>query len=554
MRFVGLLICSLAILLSASSDGFAQTRRALLVGINNYRNVDKLQKAVGDVQAMKSALEKLGFTVDLLTDPDRLTLNLGVSNFAGKIQKGDVAFVQFSGHGVALDGENYLLPVDIPKPGTGDKEVLKSESLALTSLLERVRKPGPGAAIFVIDACRDNPFANAGTRSIGTRGGLANVEAGSGPGGAFIMYSAGYGQTAVDRLSDNDPEPTSIYTRTLLRKISVEGKPITDIAREVREDVEVMAASINHEQRPAYYDEMSGPVFYFVPPRPQAAGADTQAVEVAFWNSISNSRNAILYRDYLAKFGDRGNFASLAKSRIAELEPAAPVSALPPVSGKVADASAAVIATPVEVAVTSASFQPSFDCKQNQNAIEQLICGDAGLASRDRILASLFYKTIDGLSDDGRKSLRGAQRDWLARRNACAKLPREQTAGCVTQLYESRIAELRGAPVAVASLMSQPGAATRAVGPPSFDCNGNLNAVESAICADGRLSGMDRSLADLYKRALQASDSFSRQQLLDAQRAWIRTRGQCQNPNIAGCIARVYDQRIGELMAVVGKR
>ena len=68
-------------------------------------------------------------------------------------------------------------------------------------------------------------------------------------------------------LDDNDREPTSVYTRTLLRKIAVEGKAITDLAREVREDVEALAATVNHEQRPAYYDELSGPLFYFVPPR-----------------------------------------------------------------------------------------------------------------------------------------------------------------------------------------------------------------------------------------------------------------------------------------------
>ncbi len=72
-------------------------------------------------------------------------------------------------------------------------------------------------------------------------------------------FSAGFGQTAADRLNDNDREPTSVYTRTLLNKISVEGKPITDLAREVREDVEALAATVNHEQRPAYYDELSGP-------------------------------------------------------------------------------------------------------------------------------------------------------------------------------------------------------------------------------------------------------------------------------------------------------
>ena len=550
------MICSAIAFVAMPGEAAAQTKRAFLVGINSYRNVDPLQKAVGDVQAMKAALEKLGFTVDLLTDADRRMLTIGLSDFTAKIQKGDVALVHFSGHGVTVDGDNYLLPADIPKPGTGDKELLKSESLGLTSLMERVRAPEPGAAIFIIDACRENPFAKAGTRSIGTRGGLANIEAGGVKGGVFIMYSAGFGQLAADRLSDNDPEPTSIYTRTLLRKISVEGKPITEVAREVREDVEALAASIKHEQRPAYYDEMSGPIFYFVPPSGKVAGGgDSRNIELAFWNSINDSRNAIIYRDYLKKFGDSGMFASIAKVRIAELDAAAPSVPVPvaPVASAPSPAVQPVVApaTPAVVAaLASANFQPSFECNQNNNAVERMVCNNTGLASRDRILSALFYKMVDELPDDARAQLRQSQRDWLTRRNACGALTASLASSCVTLIYEDRIAELRGAPDPAATQV----AATRAVGPPSFDCNGKLNAVESAICADGGLSGRDRNLTDLYKRISQSLDPAARQLFLDGQRAWIRIRNQCQNPNMVACLSSVYDRRIAELTAATGNR
>lgn len=542
--------------IAVPAEGVAQTKRAFLVGINDYRNVDKLQKAVGDVQAMKAALEKLGFTVDLLTDPDRRMLSVGLSDFTAKIQKGDVALVQFSGHGVAVDGDNYLLPADIPKPGSGDKELLKSESLGLTSLMERVRGPEPAAAIFIIDACRENPFAKAGTRSIGTRGGLANIEAGGVKGGVFIMYSAGFGQLAVDRLSDADPEPTSIYTRTLLRKISVEGKPITDVAREVREDVEALAASINHQQRPAYYDEMSGPIFYFVPPSGKVAGGgDAQNIELTFWNSINDSRNAIMYRDYLAKFGERGVFAGIAKARIAELDAAA----LAPVAAAVSPGAAPkapVVAPPtpaVEAALASASFQPSFECKDDGGVVERMVCNNTGLASRDRILSALFYKKVEELPDSDRAQLRQSQRDWLARRNACGSLTASLASSCVTLIYEDRIAELRGAPNVVAAATPQV-ASTRVVGPPSFDCGGKLSAVETAICGDVGLSGRDRNLADLFKRISQSLEPAARQLFLEGQRAWVRVRNQCQNPNMVGCLNSIYDRRIAELTAATGNR
>ncbi len=262
-----------------ASGAAAQSRRALVIGADDYRNVSKLQKAVGDARAMKAALEKTGFAVDLLINPDRSAFNTGISEFTAKLGPGDVALIHYSGHGVALDGENYLLPVDAPRPDRVDKEGLKLESFALMPLIERIRATGSNVQIAIVDACRDNPYAKSGTRSIGRGGGLVEPSRrpAKGQGGFFILFSAGFGQTAADRLDDNDREPTSVYTRTLLRKIAVEGKPITDLAREVREDVEELAATVNHEQRPAYYDELSGPLFYFAPPRAGGAVASAPA-------------------------------------------------------------------------------------------------------------------------------------------------------------------------------------------------------------------------------------------------------------------------------------
>ena len=94
-----------ALSIALAQPSLAQTRRALVIGVDDYRNVSKLQKAVGDARAMKTALEKLGFEVDLLTNPDRANFNTGISAFAQKLKEGDVALVHYSGHGVALDGE-----------------------------------------------------------------------------------------------------------------------------------------------------------------------------------------------------------------------------------------------------------------------------------------------------------------------------------------------------------------------------------------------------------------------------------------------------------------
>jgi uncharacterized protein len=497
------LLCVLAVTaaLTALHTGAAaaQTRRALVIGADDYRNVSKLQKAVGDARAMKAALEKTGFEVDLLINPDRSAFNTGISGFTGKLVPGDVALIHYSGHGVALDGENYLLPVDAPRPDRVDKEGLKLESFALMPLIERIRATGSTVQVAIIDACRDNPYARSGTRSIGRTGGLVEPQRrpAKGQGGFFILFSAGFGQTAADRLDDNDREPTSVYTRTLLRKIAVEGKAITDLAREVREDVEALAATVNHEQRPAYYDELSGPLFYFVPPR--AGGA----VAAAPAQPLMQTPVAVQPRAEPAP-------QPLQQSALATLDVR-------------------------QQAMTAVA--PSFDCRADTNAVERAICNDPALAARDRILSETYYRLADMLPQTERFALRDQQRDWIRRRNGCGSL-----VPCLANAYDHRIGQLRalsgGTPQQVAV------AAQRTVAPvsPSFACGGKLSRVEQAICGDPALAQRDRDLDALYKAAR------ARPGIADGQRAWIRMRNACTDP---ACIARAYDRRIGELRAAL---
>jgi hypothetical protein len=117
-----LLIWMLAFRVATAVEAFAQQRRALVIGADKYQHLPELEKGVGDARAMEAALEPLGFEVDLVLDPDRRAFNGAVSAFTQKLRPGDVALVHFSGHGVAMDGENYLLPSDVPQPATTDKE------------------------------------------------------------------------------------------------------------------------------------------------------------------------------------------------------------------------------------------------------------------------------------------------------------------------------------------------------------------------------------------------------------------------------------------------
>lgn len=230
-------------------------RRALVIGVDGYQNLAALQKARNDAQAVSNTLAALGFDVTTLYDASRRDINSAVSTFANRIEPGDEVLFYFAGHGVEVDGRNYLLPSDVPVVNFGDESFLTGESIAADRVLGTFQRKGARSTIMILDACRNNPFPRDGQRSVGGSRGLVRMEP---PEGAFILYSAGAGQTALDRLSDNDANPNSVFTRALLSRLNQPGMTLHQLAKQVRRDVQDLAATVNHDQFPAYYDQMSG--------------------------------------------------------------------------------------------------------------------------------------------------------------------------------------------------------------------------------------------------------------------------------------------------------
>lgn len=233
-------------------------RRALVIGVDGYQNLESLQKARNDALAVSNALVDLGFDVLTLYDASRREINSAVSTLAGQIEPGDEVLFYFAGHGIEVDGRNYLLPSDVPVVNYGDESFLTGESIPAGRILDTFQRRGARTTVMVLDACRNNPFSQDGQRSVGGARGLVRMEP---PEGAFILYSAGAGQTALDRLSDDDSNPNSVFTRALLPRLQQDGMSLHDLAKQVRRDVQKLAASVNHEQFPAYYDQMSGDMF-----------------------------------------------------------------------------------------------------------------------------------------------------------------------------------------------------------------------------------------------------------------------------------------------------
>ncbi|WP_052261793.1 caspase family protein [Leisingera sp. ANG-M1] len=231
------------------------SRRALVIGVDGYQNLAALQKARNDAQAVSNTLAGLGFEVTTLYDASRRDINGAVSTFANQIKPGDEVLFYFAGHGVEVDGRNYLLPSDVPMVNFGDESYLTGESIPAARVLDTFQRKGARSTIMILDACRNNPFPQDGQRSVGGTRGLVRMEP---PEGAFILYSAGAGQTALDRLSDVDANPNSVFTRALLSRLQEPGMTLHQLAKQVRRDVQDLAASVNHDQFPAYYDQMSG--------------------------------------------------------------------------------------------------------------------------------------------------------------------------------------------------------------------------------------------------------------------------------------------------------
>ncbi|MEM7088224.1 MAG: caspase family protein [Pseudomonadota bacterium] len=151
------------------SGAQAERRLALIVGIDQYDNLDNLQKAGNDARSVSTTLEQLGFVVTTLIDVDRRKLGRSIASFSSSIQPGDEVVFFFAGHGVELDGRNYLLPADVPKAEPGEEEFLKLESIAANDLSPLFKSQGARVSVLIIDACRENPFPKQGTRSLGGR-------------------------------------------------------------------------------------------------------------------------------------------------------------------------------------------------------------------------------------------------------------------------------------------------------------------------------------------------------------------------------------------------
>ena len=209
-------------------------RVALVIGNAAYKNATPLSNTINDAVIMADALKSLGFELvggKAQTNLDKGGLDNVIRKFGETIRGKRVAFLYYSGHGVQVDGRNYLIPTSANVVSRTD---VKYELVNVDNVLEDMNASGTKVNIIVLDACRNNPFGEKGLR--GAVSGLAVMDA---PSGTLVAYATGPGRTAADGVGKNSP-----YTESLARIIKEPGLDIEDVFREVGKDVQIKTGGV----------------------------------------------------------------------------------------------------------------------------------------------------------------------------------------------------------------------------------------------------------------------------------------------------------------------
>ena len=203
----------------------ADQRVALVIGNSNYQTAPKLANPGNDAQSMSQLLNSAGFEVTQATDLTRKDMVRVVQDFTAKVAErgpGTVAMIYYAGHGVQVEGENYLLPVDAKISSSYD---LDGNSLRLVDLMGTLDSISSRMRIVVLDACRNNPFPEVND----TGRGLAIVDA---PNGSIVGYSTAPGMEAADGDGNHSP-----YTSAFLNIAREPNLPIEQLFKRVRLEV-----------------------------------------------------------------------------------------------------------------------------------------------------------------------------------------------------------------------------------------------------------------------------------------------------------------------------
>ena len=325
LRSLPAVILALLILLVSWVPAIAEPRLALVIGNGQYgKEIGSLANPPNDANLMADRLAKLGFKVTKLINGDQKAMKRAISAFGQALSAAGadaVGLFFYAGHGIAVDGTNYLIPVNAAIAAEADVDL---EAVSADTVLKQMEYAGTRINIVILDACRNNPLPRS-MRSAGR--GLARMDA---PAGSFIGYSTSPGNVANDGDGSNSP-----YTAALVSEMTKPGIAIEEAFRNVR--VKVMNTT-DKQQVPWDSSSLTG-AFYFNPGQvlplmeqgaaqgaaqgtataetaPVANSTTNAAKELAYWDSIKDSKDAADYTAYLKRFPE-GIHADLASDKIA---------------------------------------------------------------------------------------------------------------------------------------------------------------------------------------------------------------------------------------------
>ena len=278
MRVVGAIVVAVWSAWLFCQPAFADKRVALVIGNSAYRNVVRLANPANDSDAMATTFRSAGFdAVELKRDLTVAEMRRALRDFSDTARDADVAIVYFAGHGIEIEGTNYLIPVDAVLERDIDAF---DEAIPLERILT-VIEPARQLRLVILDACRDNPFNKAMKRTIGSRGvgrGLAKVEPES-P-NTLIAFAAKAGSTAYDGDSQNSP-----FTTALVKYLTRPGLDLRKAFGFARDDV---LKATNNRQEPFIYGSLGGEDVALVPAPSRPAARPTKPG--SNWRSGNRSR------------------------------------------------------------------------------------------------------------------------------------------------------------------------------------------------------------------------------------------------------------------------
>jgi hypothetical protein len=257
MRFLTLFLLFAAFVAFGQQDKptllTPQKRIALVIGNSDYLYAPRLASPTVDAQAMAKALQEVGFEVLTLTDASLQEMEVYLDSFTIRVERDSfpVALCYYTGHGLQVNGENYLIPVDAEIRRESD---VKHQCMNAQWLIDRMEEARALTKIVLLDACRNNPFHKSWSKSV-TSNGLAFMQA---PAGTFIGFSTAPGTVAYDGSGQNSP-----YTKGILENLKTPNLEINQVFNRVCKSTQQWASNQGFSQVPFTSSSLSGD-FYFL--------------------------------------------------------------------------------------------------------------------------------------------------------------------------------------------------------------------------------------------------------------------------------------------------